>query len=749
MIREQWNEQAEAVERGFEQALAIATEAKGYFGDYLIIDSEHEVLNKQWSNWKRNRFEIVVVGEFSTGKSTFINALLRKNVLPSRVTPTTATINYIRHIKEGDGEEKAIITFVDGRKTESPFDQLEEYVTEMSREHNVVEEISFVDLFVDSPYLEEGVVIVDTPGLQALHPEHERITKDQIKRSSASILLFNMEQPGKRSEFMFLRDLSDSIERIFFVGNRMDGVPEDEISDVINVLESSLKDNEYRPIQREQAKVFPVSALQALKGRDESVKTKLWNDWSSENLMITSRFSDFEQRLEDYIFNGEKTKDLMQSPYRALHYFYNQLQEKINQIELLISGEISIEALQEEKQRLAEEVELRKLQLQDQERNLKNLFQEVLYEHEKSFNERKDEVMRYMIDQVKEVEFIDDLEDEVSNVMLHLNNDFQQLVDQGIIELSHQLEMKMRRELDGFEIRIEEYSKDTIKNITDKEIKVATDIKSSKWKKGFQLLEEKYAEEAAAIEENKNLLKKKKGYEQELESLKKYQEGMRNRQQREESFVDMMMDSTNATKKEYGVLKKRRFWFDKEGIVDVKNEDFDQLIKEKRELLKKSLSEDETFQEERSKIDRNIALQDSEFDTIDDYYEARRDLQKRKEADRVEKFREMTKLEERQLKKEQKKVIREIENIFENLRREYRSLLRGMDSLKLAQQGINNYIQEKDVELKTKLKDLQTKEKILDENAQKQKSYQEHVAKIHSKVEKENEMITNLLLEYY
>ena len=38
-----------------------------------------------------------------------------------------------------------------------------------------------------------------------------------------------------------LKDLSDSIDRIFFVGNRMDGVPENEISDVVLSLESSLK----------------------------------------------------------------------------------------------------------------------------------------------------------------------------------------------------------------------------------------------------------------------------------------------------------------------------------------------------------------------------------------------------------------------------------------------------------------------------------------------------------------------------
>ena len=51
----------------------------------------------------------------------------------------------------------------------------------MSGNHNVVEEISHVDIFVESQYLTEGVVIVDTPGLQALHPEHEKLRKNKSK----------------------------------------------------------------------------------------------------------------------------------------------------------------------------------------------------------------------------------------------------------------------------------------------------------------------------------------------------------------------------------------------------------------------------------------------------------------------------------------------------------------------------------------------------------------------------------------
>ena len=70
---------------------------------------------------------------------------------------------------------------------------------------------------------------------------------------------------------------------------------------------------------------------------------------------------------------------------------------------------------------------------------------------------------------------------------------------------------------------------------------------------------------------------------------------------------------------------------------------------------------------------------------------------------------------------EREEEIREIEDVFEGLRREYRSLLRGLDALALARQEIEGYIQNKDIELNIKLKDLDSKEKLLQENTQNKK----------------------------
>src|SRR6187402_529689 len=43
------------------------------------------------------RFHLVVLGEFNHGKSTFVNALLGQEILPTGITPTTASINHVIH----------------------------------------------------------------------------------------------------------------------------------------------------------------------------------------------------------------------------------------------------------------------------------------------------------------------------------------------------------------------------------------------------------------------------------------------------------------------------------------------------------------------------------------------------------------------------------------------------------------------------------------------------------------------------
>src|SRR5262247_3916073 len=85
------------------------------------------------------RFHLVVLGEFNHGKSTFVNALLDKDVLPVGITPTTASIN---HVVYADTPRAHVMLLSGERKPLDP-SQLKEWVT-VAGGH--ADEVAFVEL---------------------------------------------------------------------------------------------------------------------------------------------------------------------------------------------------------------------------------------------------------------------------------------------------------------------------------------------------------------------------------------------------------------------------------------------------------------------------------------------------------------------------------------------------------------------------------------------------------------------------
>ena len=105
------------------------------------------------------RLRVLVVGEAKRGKSTLINALLGRAVLPSGVTPLTAVTTTVRH---GD-DERAEVRFLDGHDEKYSLAALPDLVTERGNPGNR-RRIAGVTVYLAAPVLEGGVELVDTPG---------------------------------------------------------------------------------------------------------------------------------------------------------------------------------------------------------------------------------------------------------------------------------------------------------------------------------------------------------------------------------------------------------------------------------------------------------------------------------------------------------------------------------------------------------------------------------------------------------
>ena len=139
----------------------------------------------------QNEFKIAVVGEFSAGKSTFINAIVGKDLLKHATLETTAALTYIHNVKEDDDRNgTCTITFADGTVEDlDRLSDLEKYTTTQS-EIDVVTEVRSVDIYIDFIDVEDELVIVDTPGLNGLADKHRELTIEEIKQAHSCIYLF-------------------------------------------------------------------------------------------------------------------------------------------------------------------------------------------------------------------------------------------------------------------------------------------------------------------------------------------------------------------------------------------------------------------------------------------------------------------------------------------------------------------------------------------------------------------------------
>lgn len=166
----------------------------------LATDQDNFLVKKMCDNLtddlNKEEYRITVVGQFSSGKSTFINALIGRDILPHGVSETTATITYIHNVKEDDERlGKAMVVFRDDKtETVSIKDNssaLVDYLTTTSAKCDVATDIRHVDLYVHFKGVDAKLVIIDTPGLEGVAEGLREITLEEVQHSDASICLFH------------------------------------------------------------------------------------------------------------------------------------------------------------------------------------------------------------------------------------------------------------------------------------------------------------------------------------------------------------------------------------------------------------------------------------------------------------------------------------------------------------------------------------------------------------------------------
>lgn len=281
---------------------------------------------------------LVVLGEFSRGKSSLVNALLGIELLPTALQATTAINTFVRMLPADRTERFIRIHFQDGRPVqEVPWNDdlaLERWGTELDESHaDVRQTLDYIEAFMAHPLLEKGLVLVDTPGLETVIKHHEAITRKAIAEAHIALWVQNTTQlGGAATEWEFLTEtLRNNFRKFVTVISWWDKVlaPDDarerrvpveqRMQDKLDVVRQNfrrhLQDDAEYELLTDKNHLLPVSAH--------------WAMDSDPQKQAQSGIEQLSQRIAQMFTSGEALEQIYHKPMQQMSHIQLQLAETL------------------------------------------------------------------------------------------------------------------------------------------------------------------------------------------------------------------------------------------------------------------------------------------------------------------------------------------------------------------------------------------------------------------------------------
>jgi GTP-binding protein EngB required for normal cell division len=206
--------------------------------------------------WRSRSFVALIVGEFKRGKSTLLNALVGRDLLPTGIPPVTAVPTRVR----SGPRTRAVARFQDGTEREIRLDEVRDYVDES---HNPGNHRGVVSVDVDVPEgPPPGVVLVDVPGLGSTHAHNTEAALSALPEADAALLVASVDPPVGEAELRLLRLLREHAARVDLVLNKIDHLDETDRRTAEDFTRRTLGQLGFGEVA-----VWPVSARDGLAAR--------------------------------------------------------------------------------------------------------------------------------------------------------------------------------------------------------------------------------------------------------------------------------------------------------------------------------------------------------------------------------------------------------------------------------------------------------------------------------------------------
>jgi replication fork clamp-binding protein CrfC len=329
----------------------------------LELDRDIEDITKIGTNLRQGVFRLLVLGDMKRGKSTFLNALIGENILPSDVNPCTALLTVLRY----GIEKKVTIYFNDDTEPEIiDFKSFKEKYTIDPQEAKRLEqaqELAFPNVnyaVVEYPLaiLEKGIEIIDSPGLNDTEARNA-LSLGYVNNCHAILFVLSATQPCTLGERRYLENyLKGRGLSVFFLINAWDRVKEslidpDDIEEIAEaegklrrVFQTNLQEYcQHEGYDRYSERVFELSSLIALRRRLKN---------PAANLEGTG-FPEFLGALNPFLTQERAIAELRQAR-TVSKQAYNRIKEAVDRRIPLLEKDVS--ELKERVDSVAPEFEL-------------------------------------------------------------------------------------------------------------------------------------------------------------------------------------------------------------------------------------------------------------------------------------------------------------------------------------------------------------------------------------------------------
>jgi len=329
---------------------------------YKIIQDSNEhgflpyALLSEFDVYRRNKsknFRIAVIGEFSQGKSTLLNALLGEEIQPAREIPCSGTVTVLKHGKQ----KRVICRYRDGREEEIALSEYQERasISENAAIGCLSDELAqseIEEIIFEHPDLElcsSGVEILDSPGLNE-HPERTAITQKLLENTDAVIFLTNATRSLTLGERDLLQELRTKLNRgkdtkpadnIFVVCNFMDLVRTEKGREQVKQRIENFVQGK-KPIVKGKNRVHFISAQATL----DALKSGIENEYLKS-------FREFTQSLENFL-TWERGQLKIKRAVYEIDCLIEQCLAGLNQAERILEGKI--QNSEAEKQKILDQI---------------------------------------------------------------------------------------------------------------------------------------------------------------------------------------------------------------------------------------------------------------------------------------------------------------------------------------------------------------------------------------------------------